>query len=164
MHSSILKCPVCHMNVEKGSFFLEYEGLSYAFCSEQCQERFVANPHLYVGRAGQPALKQQGHEIIRQHVLRLREPLSEDQQARLTRELQMLMGLKSVRIENTRIRLRYDLLQVTAEQIEKKIEAVGDRLGGGLGEMLRRAFVHAREETELDSLESRSGDGPHHRH
>jgi len=43
---------VCGMQVESGSHQLMHLGMSYSFCSRQCQERFLANPHLYVGMPG----------------------------------------------------------------------------------------------------------------
>lgn len=51
---------VCGMQVESGSHQLMHLGMSYSFCSRQCQERFLANPHLYVGMPGQKAPKQEG--------------------------------------------------------------------------------------------------------
>ncbi len=44
--------PVCHMEVPTTSHACEYEGIQYAFCSEQCRERFLANPRLYIGLPG----------------------------------------------------------------------------------------------------------------
>ena len=36
---------VCGMRVDAGENQLEYLGVSYSFCSKQCQERFQSNPH-----------------------------------------------------------------------------------------------------------------------
>ena len=36
---------VCQMQVPSTSFATEYAGGHYAFCSVQCKERFLANPH-----------------------------------------------------------------------------------------------------------------------
>lgn len=155
-------CPVCQMAVAAGNLALEYQGMHFAFCSQQCRERFEANPHLYVGRPGQPSPKQQGKEVIKLRTLRLQHALTPEQASCLIEELQAMMGVKEVEVEDDRIRIRYDLLQATVEQIEQRIEAIGDRLGGGLGETLRRAFIHYLEETELANLEEGNGGHGHH--
>lgn len=164
MNPSEMICPVCYMTVKKGGFALDHEGLAYAFCSMQCRERFVANPHLYVGRPGQPAMKQQGREVIKRRTLRLQNSLSPGQASRLTEELQGLMGVRSVTVAGAYIDIRYDLLQVTAEQIERKIKAIGEVLSRALGEKLRRALIHSLEEIELDNLETQTDDGHNHHH
>lgn len=46
------KCPVCGMEVHRHQLELEYRGMHFAFCSEQCRERFETDPHLYVGYPG----------------------------------------------------------------------------------------------------------------
>ena len=50
--SAMVKDPVCGMDVDPAQFETTYEGLHYAFCSEQCRQRFAANPHLYIGVPG----------------------------------------------------------------------------------------------------------------
>lgn len=50
--------PVCDMWVDPGSHAVNYLGIRYVFCSRQCYERFLANPHVYVGLPGKPAPKQ----------------------------------------------------------------------------------------------------------
>ena len=61
-----VKDVVCEMMVDPGSYPAHYQGCDYAFCSEQCLERFEAHPHLYVGTPGQPAPKQQGLVVLKQ--------------------------------------------------------------------------------------------------
>lgn len=46
------KCSVCYLQVPPGQLALVYEGVHFAFCSEQCRERFRATPHLYVVAPG----------------------------------------------------------------------------------------------------------------
>ncbi len=152
------------MQVEPGQLGLDYLGLHFAFCSEQCRQRFQANPHLYVGQPGQPAPKQQGAEIVKERTLRLNHPLSDTQAREIISALQNMMGIHRVTVEGDRIRICYDLLQVTTEQIEQQIEATGEQLQGGLGTALRRAFIHYLEETELASLESSGSTHGHHHH
>lgn len=39
--------PVCGMEASGDLFKAEYKGKSYYFCSDHCQEQFVANPDNY---------------------------------------------------------------------------------------------------------------------
>lgn len=94
--NEIVKDPVCHMEVPSASFAIEYAGIHYAFCSAQCKERFLANPHLYVGMHGQKAPKQEGVSVIKQRRLRLAQPLSPSQARVLSDALQAMMGIQIV--------------------------------------------------------------------
>jgi hypothetical protein len=134
--------------------------MQFAFCSEQCRDRFVANPHLYIGMPGHPAPKQQGEVVLKKRRLRLATPLSLDEAALLMQALQAMMGIKSVVIEGDRLDITYDLLQATTKQIEARMIGIGVRLGEGWAERLRRAFVHYEEECEIGNLEV---DGKQHR-
>jgi Cu+-exporting ATPase len=43
-----MKDPVCNMNVDiKNALQHDFEGKTYYFCSEKCQSKFSAAPHLY---------------------------------------------------------------------------------------------------------------------
>ncbi len=155
-------CPVCHMAVDPDNLAREYLGMRFAFCSQQCRERFDANPHLYVGHPGQPAPAQTGAAIVKERTLRLAGPLTTAQVERVVEELQAMMGVHEVKVAGDRICIRYDLLQATAEQIERRLTEIGNALEDGLGEKLRRAFVHYLEETELANLEQGGGTHGHH--
>lgn len=72
----LIRDPVCGMQVESDHYTIEYLQMHYAFCSRQCQERFLENPHLYVGLPGHKAPKQEGLSVIKQRRLRLAQPLS----------------------------------------------------------------------------------------
>lgn len=163
MTDKTVRCPVCGMSIQPDQFRIEYQGMRFAFCSAQCRERFQANPHLYIGRPGRPAPKQLGREIIKRRTLQLQRPLTGEQATCLINELESMMGIKRVDVEADRLRIHYDLLQATVEQIERRIEDIGDRLGHGLGDTLRRAFIHYLEETELANLEV-SDKGWGHKH
>lgn len=63
--------PVCKMEVGIGQLSIIYQGIEYSFCSQQCQDRFSTNPHLYIGRPGNSSPKQQGKSIIKRHALKL---------------------------------------------------------------------------------------------
>ena len=145
--------PVCKMHVDTESRHIEHLGSHFYFCSEQCIERFIANPHLYIGKAGVPSPKQQGMHAIKQRVIRLDAPITKIIQKNLIETLLNMMGIKQVDTEGDVIRIRYDLLEVTAEQIEKAIGQSGAELDSIWKERLKRAFVHYIEETELENLE-----------
>jgi YHS domain-containing protein len=149
----LTKDVVCGMQVDSGKNQVVYLGVPYSFCSGQCRERFEANPHLYVGLPGKKAPKQEGRSIIKQRRLRLAQPLSPSQAKTLSDELMAMMGIQSVSVEGDSVAITYDLLQATAEQVEEKLAEIGVRLGEGLAERLRRAFVHYEEECEIGNLE-----------
>lgn len=149
--------PVCHMEVSETSFAIEYEGIHHAFCSAQCRDRFLANPHLYIGLPGRKAAAQQGKELIKQRSMVLSAPLSAEQAELVKRELLGMMGICEIRIEGENIEIQYDLMQVTAEQIADKLASIGTALGGGWMERLKLAFVNYQEECEIGSLEVTSG-------
>ena len=145
--------PVCHMAVSGTSFATEYEGISYAFCSAQCRDRFLANPRLYTGLPGRKAAAQQGKEVIKQRRMVLSAPLDSGQAELVKRALLEMMGINEICIEGKNIEIRYDLMQVTAEQIAYKLASVGSELGGGWMESLKLAFINYQEECEIGSLE-----------
>lgn len=145
--------PVCHMTVSETSFATEYEGIHYEFCSAQCKERFLANPHLYIGSPGRKAAAQLGKQIIKQRRMVLSAPLDAGQAERVKSALLEMMGIIGICIEGKEIEIRYDLMQVTAEQIADKLASIGSELGGGWMERLKLAFINYHEECEIGSLE-----------
>jgi len=149
------------MQITTGDLNISHQGKDFYFCSAQCSERFRANPHLYVGRAGHPSVKQQGDVVLKQRTLILDSALSGSQAEQLSSALLNMMGIKSVHIEGKRMQITYDLIQVTAQQIEIAIEQAGDALGHGLSSKLKRSFVHYLEETELNNLETQTDDSKH---
>ena len=159
--SATVKDPVCHMEVPATSFALEYEGIAFAFCSAQCQERFQANPHLYMGYPGKKSPAQKGTEVIKLRRMVLAEPLDERQSAQVERELLEMMGIQSVCIEGDKIAIQYDLMQATTEQIASKLALIGTELGGGWTGGLKLAFINYLEECEIGSLEVNNTKGCH---
>jgi YHS domain-containing protein len=160
--SATVKDPVCGMEVAPAQLETIYEGLHYAFCSEQCRQRFVANPHLYIGVPGEKAPRQKGEELFKRRRFQLDAPLAPQDAAILTDELGAMMGVKTIEIQDDNtVTLTYDLLQATADQLEAKMAEVGVKLGEGWAERLRRSFVHYMEECEVGNLEvhSRHGHG-----
>ena len=151
--SATVKDPVCGMEVAPAQLETIFEGLHYAFCSEQCRQRFVANPHLYIGMPGEKAPAQKGMELLKRRRFQLDAPLAAQDAAILTEALGAMMGVKAVEIEDDTVTLTYDLIQATAEQLETKMAEVGAKLGAGWAERLRRGFVHYMEECEVGNLE-----------
>jgi len=151
--NEIVKDPVCHMQVSSTSFATEYAGVHYAFCSAQCKERFLANPHLYIGFPGHKAPAQEGKKVIKRHRLLLSAPLDAIQAEQVKRALLEMMGIDEIGIEGDKIEIQYDLMQVTTEQIADKLALIGANLGGGWIDRLRLAFINNLEEIEISSLE-----------
>lgn len=150
--SAAIRDPVCGMDVEPHRNELEFEGIHYAFCSSQCRERFVANPHLYIGAPGHKAPKQEGRVVMRQRRFRTETPLTAEEADLLLRELSAMMGVTAVSVDGSDVAITYDLLQATAEQIEARMAEIGVQMGGAWPDRLRRAFVHYLEECEVDNL------------
>lgn len=148
--------PVCGMNVPRGDPQVNHLGIWFSFCSEQCLQRFLANPYLYVGVPGRKAPKQEGREIIKRRRLRLAAALTDADAAAVMRGLRQMMGVKSVEVTGHDIAIVYDLLQVTERQLEDQLAHLGARLGAGWAERMRHAFVHYLEETEVGNLAVRN--------
>lgn len=157
MATDKVRDPVCGMLVPLEQNAVIYQGMHFAFCSEQCKERFLANPHLYIGIPGEQASRQLGKQVFKRRHLRLEKPLTPVTAQQVGEELLAMMGVYSVDVAGDELSITYDLLQVTAEQIETALQQTGARLGGGMGEQLRRAFIHYREENEVENLEVRPG-------
>lgn len=152
--SATIKDPVCGMGVAPTQLETIYEGLHYAFCSEQCRQRFTTNPHLYIGVPDEKAPKQKGEERLKRRRFELEIPLAAQGAVILIDELRAMMGVKAIAIEDDNmVIITYDLIQATAEQLEAKMLEVGVKLGEGWAERLRRGFVHSLEELEVGNLE-----------
>ncbi|WP_124947783.1 YHS domain-containing protein [Sulfurirhabdus autotrophica] len=152
---------VCGMQVSLDSFAMEHLGIQYAFCSQQCQDRFKANPYLYIGVPGEKAPKQKGLEIIKQRRFSLEQPMNDSEATILSEELGAMMGIKHIEVASNIVSITYDLLEATAEQIEERIGQIGLRLGEGWTERLQRGFVHYFEECEVGNLQATPRQGHH---
>lgn len=151
--TATVKDPVCHMEVTSTSFATEYAGIHYAFCSAQCMERFLANPHLYTGFPGRKSPAQKGNEVIKQRRMVLSAPLDAQQAEFVKQALLEMMGIIETCIEGDKIEIQYDLMQVTTGQISDKLALIGTELGGGWIDRLKLAFINYQEECEIGSLE-----------
>ena len=148
-----IKCPVCHMQVPADHMSLEYQQMHFAFCSAQCRERFEATPHLYIRVPGEKSVKQAGREVIKRRCFYLELPLSQEQAGIVADALVEMMGIREAIVADREIRVTYDLLEATAEQVERTLLKTGARLGNGWKEQLRRSLVHYREDCETANLE-----------
>ncbi len=184
------KDPVCGMMVGEWENQFVYRGIGYAFCSQQCRERFISAPELYVGRRGLLAPKQNGMEVIKRKRMPLSLPLTQAEFFELRGALLSMMGVIAVhpvqrmtegrlgaqraesrssttmRIEA--VAITYDLFQATAEQLERKCAELNVAPSNRWGEKLLRDFIHYMEKCELEDLQSRAavlagGDNGMHR-
>ena len=147
-----IKDPVCGMAVPADQYPLTFRQMHFAFCSEQCRERFLRNPGLFVGHPGWRPVKVQVRVVTKRRRLRLEHPLSAQQAETVRGRLAAMMGVRAVSIRGTVLEIVYDLLQVTEDQIEHALGEAGAELGRGWAERLRRAFVHYEEEMEAENL------------
>ncbi|MBE0625757.1 MAG: YHS domain-containing protein [Burkholderiales bacterium] len=171
------KDPVCAMMVGEWEKQFVHRGIGYAFCSQQCRERFISSPELYVGRRGLLAPKQKGMEIIKRNRMPLSMPLAQAEFLKLKGALLSMMGVIAVhpsspmaegrpgtpglesrssatpRIEA--LEITYDLLQATAAQIERKCAELDVMPSNRWGEKLLRDFIHYMEKCELEDLQNR---------
>lgn len=157
----LIKDVVCGMMVTPDSYSAHHQGQHFAFCSKQCHDRFVANPHLYVGRPGHPAPKQQGLKILKRRRFMLDLAVDTAQAKQLSTALGAMMGIEELRIEENEVSIVYDLLQATAEQIEAALAEAGAPLGEAWPERLRRGVVHYTEDCEIGQLQVGPPSGCH---
>lgn len=156
-----LRDPVCGMQVAPGQHAITHQQMHFAFCSIQCKERFLANPHLYIGYPGHKAPAQEGRTVLKHRRLKLDEPLPDDLAQLTITHIKDMMGIGRIEINGDTIDIQYDLVQVTEAQVESALARVGAALDHSWSERLRRAFVHCSEETEITSLEVQSRAGGH---
>ncbi len=155
-----VKDVVCGMMVDPQDHAIEYLQMSFAFCSRQCKERFLANPHLYIGVPGHKAPRQEGVEVIKRRRIHLSHALTPDEARQVREALQTMMGIEDLKVDEDSIEITYDLLQATLKQIEDRLVEIGVQLGHGWAERLRLAFLHESEELQIESLEV----SPSHHH
>lgn len=149
MNIQVMKktCPVCAMQVEKGSYSEIHTGIQYLFCSSQCLDNFRAHPLLYTGKN---AVHQQTR--LMQRRFKLEKPLDGAQLSIVCEELSAMMGIEQVEITRNKINLTYDLFQCTARQVEECLEHTGVHLGQGWSAKFKRGWMKYTEENELDHL------------
>ena len=168
---------VCDMMVAEGENQYVYHDVAYAFCSQQCRERFIAAPRLYVGRRGplEPTLRRLN--VIRRRHIVLRLPLRQVEFSELNGALLSMMGVlevnpvgviaeersdlklhkngNSMPVSIDALEITYDLLQATAEQLERKCVEFNANPRDDWGDKLLRNYVHYIEKCDLQDLEVR---------
>ncbi len=149
-----MTCPVCAMNVADDKISMQYFGIHYNFCSQQCHENFLSQPKLYVGKDAKKAGRQ---EVLKCRKFKLGQSLTILQIKKVGQELGQLMGIKQVDVQSQAIAVTYDLRQCRAEQIETCLAGAGIKLGEGWSDRLRLGWIHYTEENELDSLAAQPG-------
>jgi YHS domain-containing protein len=149
------------MVVANDEIAVDFEGVHYAFCSEQCRERFQMNPRLYIGYPGSKAPKQKGEIVRKTRRLKLGEALPRDLADKVHESLHAMMGIDLVEIDGDTLYVTYDLLQATEAQIERELTRLGIPLDADWKERLRRSFARILEDNEIDSREV-APPGHHH--
>jgi YHS domain-containing protein len=139
------------MDARDSDIRAEHLGIEYRFCMEQCRENFLARPGLYIGKQS-PA--RAGRQIIKRRSFTLDRPVIGLQREALMVELKRLMGVRNISIEGDRLSIDYNLLEVTAGQVEAALAQAGAAIGSGWAERLKRGWVRYTEENELDHLAS----------
>ena len=161
-HEKTIRDPVCGMQVTPDQHAITYQKMHFAFCSTQCEERFLANPHLYIGYPGNKAPAQEGRTVMKHRRLKLEQSLPDELAQQVIASIEEMMGIGHIEIKDDTIDIHYDLLQITEAQIESALAEIGATLGHSWSGRLRCAFVHYFEETEISSLEVLPGAGSHH--
>lgn len=149
MHMEEHICPVCGMDAADSMVLVEHLGIEYHFCSRQCRENFIARPQLYLGLQ---SARRSGREIIKRRRFSLDQAVEGDMQAQLIQSLKQMMGVREVDVNSCDVAIEYDLLEATAEQIERALVDAGADLGSGWPAQLKRGWVQYTEENELDNL------------
>jgi len=140
------------MKVIDSHYRVEYQKMYFHFCSEQCRENFNAHPRLY-----SVASHRKREERLKQRVLHLAEPMDDEVAALLVSYLKEMMGLREIVVDGDKLSISYDLLQVSAVQVERRLNEAGVQLGDGWLLRLRRAWIYSSEETELSNLAAGAG-------
>lgn len=145
--------PVCGMEVRAADApaSAEWRGLTYSFCSEQCRERFVAAPALYI----QAVRIADVEPIPKRRRLRFVSPGAESLRAACGVLLGM-MGVRSAIPDGDAIVTQYDLRQATLAQLERTCAGSGLVLRGGLHGW-RRALWRFEEDNEIGNAARPAG-------
>lgn len=140
-------CPVCGMPLIEERHIVEYHHMRFNFCSEQCRERFNAQPSLYSSGVIE------GREPLLKHrKLCLAIGMDGDTSRAIAACLGAVMGVREVEIKEGCVQITYDLWQVTQAHIEKALSEKNIRLDDSPLQRLRRAWARNLEDNELENL------------
>lgn len=145
MNTTISHCPVCGMDPNPLIKNIIYHRQSFYFCSQQCYDNFLDRPLLY--STGKPKVAS-----IKQRTILLQQAPDKATCQKISDQLLRLMGIQSVTITNKNIVICYDLLHVTALQIEQALLQIEAVLEMKWYHQLQRGWIHYIEEIELDNL------------
>lgn len=146
-------CPVCQMEATKEDLWRTYRRLKFWFCSQQCEDRFIAHPDLYVGsRKTGRSEKQKGRVEIKSHRIVFSKSLDKMEMAKLTDGVQQLMGVKTLKVSPKDMSISYDLMEVSLETIEGQVEQTLGPLETPWVDRVKRSWIHYSEECELEDL------------
>ncbi len=146
------RCPVCGMRTDPDSIALEHRHMRFAFCSEECRERFQSSPDRFIGTSSRDPTP--AREEVRRRRLRLGQRLTPSQGETLRELLEGMMGVRAVHSRGDRLEITYDRLQASPDRLEAELAEAGERLGPGWAEPLRRAFIHFEEEVASPERDS----------
>lgn len=146
-------CPVCQMTEVKQNLWRSYRGLQFWFCSQQCLDRFIAHPGLYVGspKTGLPE-KKRGKVEHKSHRIVFSKSLSDNEVEKLIADLSKMMGIKSLSVSTTELLVMYDLMEVSLEDIENQISLSLGGFDSPMIDRVKRSWIHYTEECELENL------------
>ena len=147
------KCPVCEMLLLKSDNVVQFKGINFWLCSEQCRDRFNQRPSLYIGdpKHGK-SVKQHGVKVEKKHTIKLVLPDNHESIDLLIQYLNSLMGVIQARINQGQLEIEYDLIQVSLGEIESFIKSTGIAIEQSWIDKVHNALIHYNEDGELDNL------------
>jgi len=143
------ECLVCHMSVTTNEFKTIHHGLTYLFCSKQCKQNFDERPRLY--------LKPPARQVLKSHKFKLKEDLGSERQEEIKSLLLEMMGVQYIDIKQRTLSIQYNLLEVSAVQIEQSLQAANVALDLGWLSQFKRGLIHYSEKNELELLSESEG-------
>ncbi|HEY3433796.1 MAG TPA: YHS domain-containing protein [Rhodocyclaceae bacterium] len=154
MSTETSRDPVCGKDVvlAESAHSLQHRGLTFHFCSRQCQQRFEETPELYTGARRSADI----HPIPKRRKL-IAAQGAEGALTEASQRLAAMTGVSSVRFDGCSLRIDYDLLLVSLTMIEAVANEAGLSFKEGL-HGLRRSLWKFTERNELENA-VRAGTG-----
>lgn len=141
------QCPVCGRKPATGSCTYEHHQVLRHFCSPRCRDNFIAHPLLYSNVRGNIP-----PQVMKRRSLRLAHSLDPVRAEALSSNLLHEVGIKQIDIRGDRLKVRYDLLLLTMQQLEQILEESDIAANNGWWQRLRRGWIYNSEANELDNL------------
>lgn len=98
-----------------------------------------------------------GREILKRRLLALEQELVGEDREVAIKAVRQMLGIHRVEVSGRKMPVEYDLKQITAEQIEACLLAVGVELAGRWADRLKCGWIRNTEKTELDNLNAPDG-------